>query len=507
MIEALYNKWNSKIVTGEVRAPKPNIPNFYNAKQAVELLHKHISNGSKIAVHCDVDMDGIGSGYIFKRFMSNITFNNQLYIINKEKVHGIHEKHLEYFKSNPIDLLIILDSSSNSLDLIKSMPCDVLVVDHHEVDHTEYSGYTINYNKFIIVNNMIDNDNYRADSRMSCGLVIYELLRLYQETYRLGPLLENMMLYQWVGVTLFTDAIQLVPDRNQWYIENTVHSLETEPTLMTIITKLNKYAFSLDKNIIGYTVAPTFNRAIRAGATAAALAVVLDQPYNVEYLSSFREAQDWAISTGIQDVNIFDSFVTKSLNNTGILPSYAGVIAGKLCDEHNKNCVVYSVHDNIASGSFRGRLSNTDYRSVFNNFGHEAIAQGHKGAFGFKVPIEHLNTIMSKLVDVEIKIDTRPYLTAGNIPIHMRGQYHISNMDEFKKQGGIMMLSMGNSKVSSDEQIVITVMSNEATLVETRGKLFYYDVLGLRCKAFKEIQPGMINIYIEHSRVIEFFIK
>jgi len=42
---------------------------------------------------------------------------------------------------------------------------------------------------------------------MSCGLTSYELYRLYSVAYKLGPMLENMMLYQWSAVTLFTDAI------------------------------------------------------------------------------------------------------------------------------------------------------------------------------------------------------------------------------------------------------------------------------------------------------------
>ena len=203
MLEAIRNKWNSTVVTGETKAEKPDIPGFVNCASAIETLAWAIKGKAKIAVHCDVDVDGIGSGFIFKRAMSFLTGISQIYMINEEKKHGIQEKHVELLNKNPVDLLVILDSSSNELEIIKKFNCNVLVIDHHEVDHRELKGKT-NDGKhvFIIVNNTIDNpygdeiscwlkqknpktnvksENYVADSKMSCGLVVYELFRLLTE--------------------------------------------------------------------------------------------------------------------------------------------------------------------------------------------------------------------------------------------------------------------------------------------------------------------------------------
>lgn len=528
MLEAIYNKWKSKIVTGEETAPKPGLLNFFNAAPALDLLHRHLVSASKIAVHCDVDMDGLGSGYIVKRFISSLTPTNQIYFINKEKEHGIQLKHCEFFSKNPIDLLIILDSSSNEIETVRKFNCDVIIVDHHEVTQSNTWGYTDDGHLFILVNNTLDNSDtsvlsnwmklnnpnsvekiepYNADNRMSCGLVIYELLRLYQEAYLTGPILENMMLYQWVGVTLITDAIPLLSDRNQWYMEKTVHSTYTEQTLMAITKSLNEYATGLSKSLIGYTIAPTFNRAIRAGATSDVLNIIMDYPNYANTLQKYRELQDWAVSEGIKDIDEYDSFILKDLTGTGIKASYTGVIAGKLCDEHNKNCVVFNVTDGIAKGSFRGRVQGSDYRKQFDEFNDTSKAQGHKVAFGFEARIEDLPQIMKSLESIEEEIDSRHYLTAGNLPDNLKGKYHIDDISEFKRYGGIMMLGIGNSKVSSDEQIMISVLSTEASLTEIRGKLYMYNILGLNCKAFKEIEPGMINIYIEQSKTLEFFVK
>jgi single-stranded DNA-specific DHH superfamily exonuclease len=529
VLEAIRDKWKSKMVTGEEPTPKPSLINFYNCNEALYILRKHIKNCSKIAVHCDVDMDGIGSGYIVKRFIEPLISTPMAFVINKEKEHGVSDKHPEFFNKTDIDLMIILDSSSNELEVIKKFNCDVLVVDHHElsINTSELKGKTAG-GQYVIVNNMVSNpDNilinqtikygnplsteyvlpYDADSRMSCGLVIYELLRLYQEVFIKTPYLENMLLYQWSAVTLITDAIQLLTDRNQWYIENTVHSRDTEVTLKIIMNHLNQYIATPDKSFISYTLAPTFNRAIRAGHSLDALNIVIQWPENVEYLKQFRELQDMSVSIGIENAVIKDSYVMRDLSGTEVSKNYTGVIAGRLCDENKKNAVVYNVIDGIAVGSFRGRLNNTDYRSCFINFRDDVYAQGHEAAFGFKVKVADLEPIMQTLTSVESEIDERQYLTAGNIPVDSRGKYHIENMEEFKQAGGLMMLGIGNSRVSSKEQIMISVSSSEATLIEQRGKLYLYSVLGLTCKAFKEIEPGIINIYVESSRSIEFYLK
>ena len=529
VLEALYDKWKSGVVTGDEKPEKPGFVCFNNLVGFLELLHHHICNRSNIIVHCDVDVDGIGCGYELKRFLEQLTPTPQSYVINKDKEHGIMERHVDVINRYGVDLLIIVDSSSNEIEIAKKLNCDVIIIDHHEILHNETYGYTNDgKHKFIIVNNMIKGSDpsvvnewirkvnpetivkfsdYEPDSRMSCGLVIYELLRIYCEAYRHYHMVENLMLYQWAGVTLLTDAIPLLTERNQWYMENTVHSNVVEQTLQTMLTSLSRYNLRLTKSNISYSLAPTINKAIRAGASSEALRVVLNSPSSIANLLKYRENQDHAIAVGTTDVIEMDTFVEKDLSNTDISPNYCGVIASKLCDEYKKNAIVFVETDGVCQGSFRGRISGTDYRKQVEGFVDGNYAQGHKQAFGFKVKRDDLMPTMESLNSIEKEVSTRRYLTAGNLPESELGVYHISDFEAFKKAGGIIRLGIGNSKVSSDEQIMISVPSSLASLVSNEGKLFIYDVLGLRCKAFSEIEPGIINLYIEYTNSIDVFIK
>lgn len=522
--------WGNNVVTGERHAEKPGLLAFINVFDALDIIYKHCKNkSSKIAIHCDIDVDGIGTGYILGKTIQNIFGIKPLYIINKDKEHGIKQKHVDFFAKNTIDLLLIVDSSCNEIEVIKQFNCDVVVIDHHELSTDNLIGDTSGENcRYIVVNNTIENSQditnkwwvqkvkentgkniakHDGDDRMSCGLVVYETLRIFCDALGMEKLLENLRLFQWVGMTLFTDVILLNNPRNQWYIENTVQSNETETTIHQMIGELTKFKTYLDKTTINYTIAPVINRAIRAGHSGDALTCCLYNPLGIGMLNKFREVQDKAIESGIQNIDTHQSYILKDLTNSDVHKNYSGVIASRLCGDFNKNVAVYTVADGIAEGSFRGRLPNVDYREVVLNYNQWSDAQGHKGAFGIKCRVEDINDIMAKLETVETTVSSQPLLTAGRINTENPGTYMIEDMEQFKKEGGIWKLGIGNSRVSSSEQIMITVSAADAQLVEQKGKLYLYNILGLTCKAFKPISKPVVNIYVEYSRQIDCYIK
>ena len=526
--DILLKKWKFNTITGDVEPEKQEMCIFNNTAYACQLLNKHIKRNSVIALHTDVDMDGLGSTYILKKFLESHNSSNHIYVINKDKIHGIQEKHVDYFNENKIDLIIITDSSTNELDTIKSFECDVLVIDHHEILHEETFGYCNNgSNQFVIVNNTIDNKNYEYDEswvkeskneafknisryiptvEMSCGLVVYELLRVYCNYFSDEKILENLMLYQWVGVTLLTDAIQLVNERNQWYIGKTVSTMETESTLKIMLDALNGYKHSLDKSFINYTLAPLINKAIRAGAGSEALNVVINNPKEIESLKVYSVQQDEAIDKIIKLNKSFGKYVHIDITDEGINENYTGVIASRLVGQHNKNAVVYKVKDGMAKGSFRGLDRDVDYRGIFDS--HDNVfAQGHKAAFGFNLKEEKLHEIMEYIADNTAARERKNYLSMGEMPEELKGTYHIDSLEEFRRAGYMWRLAIGNSRVNSDNEINITVPASDVVLDRTIGKLYIYNVLGIECKAFNILKGKYFNIYAEYSNEITFYIR
>ena len=566
--DVLLDKWKTPDITGDIEIEKPSLCIFNNTKLAIEMLNKHMTLKSKIGLHIDVDVDGIGSGYILSRFLYCHRVNDLVHMINKGKVHGIQDKHVNYVNNNSdIRLMIISDSSCNEIDLIKQFNCDVLVVDHHEILHNDLHGKCNDgIHEYVIVNNILENtnfdndilwlkqrntsafnniDKYTGDSKMSCGLVIYELLRVYCECFSTPNLMENLMLYQWAGVTLLTDAIQLKTPRNQWYMHMTVHNTNMEHSLKIMQELINRWKVTLDKTYINYSFAPIINKAIRADANKEALQTVIFEPDKITDLNKYKKNQDdavnkviysnyeeiirlkskylnlgWTEEETLHELRI-KGYVTELLprrfdtesimidiSSYNISPNYTGVIAGRLSGENNKNTACYIVdEDGMAKGSFRGRLIDTDYRKYFEKFSNDIYAQGHAGAFGFRCTIQQLRDIMNSINSIETETDTREYFSVGNMPPEEMGVFHIVSFSDFKKNMYLIRIANGNSKLTSADEVNIKVSARDVVLKEIKGKLFIYDVLGLECKAFKQLAGDYFKVYLEYTNELNAYIK
>lgn len=543
----LLEKWKIETVCGNRKPEKPGYCVFNNIAYALDLLKKHIDCNSKIALHTDVDVDGIGTTYIFKKALNNLGSNNHLLLINRDKIHGIQQKHVDYFRDKPLDLMIITDSSTNEIEIIKQFNCDVLVVDHHDVSQKMRSQLlglcNDGVHRYVIVNNTIGNSNqefdnkwlrnnnisafesleeYQATQDMSCGLVVYELLRLYCECFASPKLLENLMLYQWVGVTLITDVINTLNERNQWYLEQTVFNNSVEASLNIMMRQINRFKATLDKSYINYSFAPLINKAIRAGDGAKALDIVINRPQDIMQLEVYKEIQQKAIDSALE-VEIVDPetqvrtkakrvFKDKNIildiSKLGIKPSYTGVIASRLGGDHHKNAAVYCIdEDGLCKGSFRGRYNYIDYREYFENFADDIYAQGHPPAFGFKLRLEQLRAILDSIESIEPDQESKPWLTLGSMKPEEYGKYHIDSLDDFKKLGYIWRIAIGNSKVTSKDEVNIKVKSSDVVFKNTKGKLFFYDVLGMECKAFKILTGEYLEIYPEYTNEVNIYIR
>ena len=185
----------------------------------------------------------------------------------------------------------------NEIERIKKFNCDVIVIDHHNMGHQEFNGLCNDgVHRFAIVNNTIDNlscefdrtwlyshcnnaialtiPEFKADVDMSCGVLLYELLRVYQIAFKTPNILFENKLAQWAAITLFTDAIDLRNTRNQWYVSQLIDDPSCERVLKVILNIINPYKTRPSKTAVNYSLAPLFNKAIRANAGLEALNVL-----------------------------------------------------------------------------------------------------------------------------------------------------------------------------------------------------------------------------------------
>lgn len=557
--DILLDKWKTREVFEDVKCNEPELCIFKNVFDTCFMLYDAIINKKRIALHVDVDVDGLGNSYELYRFLELFGVEVKTVVTNKSKKHGITEACVNLINSsNKVDLLVITDSSCNDIELIKKLSCNVIVIDHHEMLHDETAGMCNDgVHKFIIVNNRISNDTIKYDldmlnknsnnrfeginsyvgtPDMSCGVTVYEFLRVFSRLTGVEYVLEQSNLKQWAAVTLFTDDINTCNSRNQWYIRGLKGY--TEKNLYAITKAVNKYREGVDKSFVLYNLAPLFNKAIRADKCVEAVQIVLKNPseagqlidckyvqsdniFKVVYLNYFNFRTE-KIKTGsylkdiveefstliakesVPKIKYDGEFISIDLDNFGISKSYAGVIAGNLCGDNRKNVVCYVKNNGLVDGSFRG-VGRHDYRKRFEEFDSSIFAQGHGPAFGFKCTLEQLNNVMHS---VSILASSgKEVFSLGDVVEADRGEYHIDNVVEFMQQGGLYKIATGNSRVVSDDEISIKVRTCDLKVIEQKEKYATYDAFGIECIAFEKLTTMYCKIYPEFSKQAKFYIK
>lgn len=537
LVEKLIReRWRIPEVWGEASVEEPELIFPVNTWKALQLINKHVRSNSNTLVHTDVDMDGFGTNYIIRQFMRALGLSNLYFIVNKDKEHGIQQRHADYVNGHKeIRFVIITDSSCNELETIKNFNCDVLVVDHHEVLHSELSGKCNDgVHDYVIVTNMVDSTTYeedrlglagkvdvkefKADPDMSCGVLLHELLRVYQRVYCDADILKISQLAQWAGVTLITDCVELRNRRNQWFIEQLTKGSAVETNLKSIIQGALPYYRRPDISLIEYSVAPLFNKAIRAGASSEALNILLNSPLESGNLTKYGEVQKEATRKALYTVDedgnqvkinwlsTLSSYVILEIEPS--IKNYSGVIAANIQGSANKNVAVYRYLTNgLVKGSFRGRSRGVDYRRFFENYRTGIYAQGHDSAFGFECYFEELKDIMKKLPTIENEQRDNFEVSLGDMPDKDKGQYHFDNWDSLRYYAGLMRIAMGNARVLSDAKINIKVHVDNVKPIKQTGKTWDYDVMGVACKAFDKLEGLYFYVYVEYTSEINFFIR
>lgn len=510
-VETDYLRENyGDIICGREEPTKPEIPNFVYFKEALEMVSKHIDKKSKTLVDADVDMDGVGAAYIVHKGYRKRGIKSQV-IINKERKHGITENAVKAINKMKIGLLVIVDSGSNDISLIKQLHCDVLILDHHNISVKDTFGETME-GMYYVINPQVSevNSSLRNAANLFSGArVAYEFFRGL-ERYRgeQVSIMEDNRLYQWVAITLWSDMIEL-EEQNQWYIYHTIERFELEENLSMLVYSLTK-KYVVDKSFILFKLSPAVNIAMRCDRCAQICDIVINRPEDIleetrRNRKAFERAMDSVNGDNLDD-KIFNGLYKV---HSDIGRGFCGLIANKLAQKYERNIVAYKEEgDELIGGSFRAFNRKYEFLEEFKKA--QLFAEGHNEAFGVGGKINVVEEVMGRC-------DNKGSIHGGNNIVFNGSKARIGtigvieDIKEFKRSGMMMELAIINSRVSSKSQIMLISKTdkNKCKLVEERGRVFIYEIAGIgKAIAFeKVVNKEEINIYVEGACDIKFYIK
>ena len=407
---------------------------YTNTDKVIELFNScfnymKTNKQAKIGVFFDIDFDGLASGYIMLKMLlelSKCTPDRVVPFINKKRIHGLTEDIIEEINNNKdIVLLVIVDSSTNDTTLLNKINANIVVIDHHDVEVTEYIGKT-KCGDYIIVNNNID----KVENK-SAAEVVYEFWHEYAEAT-----LVNLQLEEWVAISLYSDVINYNTKQNMWFMS---YLLDIGPTrdIREIAEPLNLIQIrngkqSITRDKISFSLVPLVNSCMRLQCGRDLIDTVLYRPHTIaQYKSCVLKQKELttllcriATNTMIDKISFVklnktiqkkvlnpvemlqtskDNALLKSVDSS-VLDGFNGLIATKYAEKYETTSLAYDIveEDGIKKlkGSVRtgGPYRDIQLRTWLKNKPYWT-ASGHGDAFGFTYDCTH-STIEQAAQDI-----------------------------------------------------------------------------------------------------------
>ena len=387
--------------------------------KAVERLHKAITEGEKILVYGDYDVDGttaVAQVYSFiKMFSQNVSF----YIPDRyDEGYGLSYKALDWAGDNDINLVITLDCGIKAIDKVeyaRAKDIEVIICDHHLPEEELPAAVAI-------LDPKREDCHYPFDDLCGCG-VGFKLVQGYVQKYNLDPaLLEPLLDLQVVSIA--SDLVSMTGE-NRILAHYGLKRLNENPRCgllaMINLSKLDPGHITIDD--IVFKIGPRINAAGRmeSGRLAVELLTATDDKTanrigeeinenNNERKSIDREITQQALEmvangTALETENV--TIVYNPTWNKGVV----GIVASRLVEAYYKPTVVLTKSNGFITGSARSVSGFDLYSSIescadiLENFG------GHVYAAGLTMKEEHLEEFcrrMNKFVEGNI---TREELT------------------------------------------------------------------------------------------------
>lgn len=371
----------------------------FNSDRFANLVEKIVNDNLRVYIDPDCDPDGYFSGLIVKRMFDYIGYDNYVVGEHDVKRHTIRQSFMTNLLMQGYDVFIIVDSSSNSMDLIKqilSFGKQLAIIDHH-VTAYRFMDYP---EDCIVINPKLDAHErpviYDALSAGAvCALVCdYVLTTKFKHT-------SNQELYIYGFITLYSDICDLSNAYNIAFIRR-FQNLELLGSDMLQMF-WNEWTH-FDRNFVSWNLVPRLNALVRTEHFDILHKIFYEFDSIADPYACYDE-----IEAIYQDCRVYIKELVPRCKVTqyrnfavAMLPedverkahNFTGQVANTIASELNQTVIcLYSGSPTRYNGSVRDPYS----RNMLSIFQPLCSAQGHGPAFGVEMAKSALPSIVSTL--------------------------------------------------------------------------------------------------------------
>ena len=358
--------------------------------KAVERVHAAVTQGQKILVYGDYDVDGTTAVAQVYSFLKQFTPHVSFYIPDRyDEGYGLSYKALDWAADNAVQLVITLDCGIKAIEKVeyaRSKGIDVIICDHHLPEDKLPKAVAV-------LDPKREDCHYPFDDLCGCG-VGFKLAQGYVQRYGLdSALLEPLLDLQVVSIA--SDLVSMTGE-NRILAHFGLKRLNENPRkgllAMINLSKLEPGHIGIDD--IVFKIGPRINAAGRmeSGRLAVELLTATDDrtaagigeqinDNNNERKSIDREITQEALEMVSQGKALATKNATIVYNptwNKGVV----GIVASRLVEAYYKPTVVLTKSNGFVTGSARSVQGFDLYASIescadlLENFGGHMYAAG-----------------------------------------------------------------------------------------------------------------------------------
>ena len=381
----------------------------------VRIISEAISNGDRIRIIGDYDIDGICSIYILFKGMKKLGASVDYDVPDRiADGYGINENLIKKAYDAGVKVIITCDNGIAAIQQIeyaKSLGMKVVVTDHHDVQYEECDGQRT----YIIPKGDAVIDPKREDCeypfKMLCGgVVAYKFIQCLYEVKEMDKEeLEEFIVF--AAIATIGDIVDL-QDENRIIVKRGLELIKTTMNkgIRALIAINDLEPGKITAYHIGFIIGPCLNASGRLDTAKRAIELFLSEDRGVaeKYAGELKALNDERKKITLAATNEAIELVeTTELSNDKVLvvflpdchESVAGIVAGRIKEKYYKPTIVLTRGEEGLKGSARSIEGYNIFeklmecKELLTKFG------GHPMAAGLSLEEDKLSQLRKQLND------------------------------------------------------------------------------------------------------------
>lgn len=365
--------------------------------QAVDRLRNAASQGEKVLVFGDYDVDGVLSVVILSRALTSLGAKVDYYIPDRlEEGYGLKPAHIEILEQKQADVVVSVDCGIKALDFVREatrIGVDVIITDHHQPGDQLPEALAV-------LNPVLEGSGYPNRNLAGVGVVF----KLIQALYHGHPKESQVPHYlKLVSIGTVADVVPLTRE-NRLFVKYGLEALKNISNLglQSLLSACGLEGKSVRVSDVGFRIAPRINAAGRMGKADLAVQLFFTESQEesrrlaaeLNEMNTSRQAIEKNIYLQakklIQSRSLDQRYKILVLGCDGWHRGVIGIVASKLKEDFNRPVLLFSYDNGKAHGSGRSIREFSlieclnQNQTFFTNFG------GHPMAVGCELPVSVL---------------------------------------------------------------------------------------------------------------------